>query len=83
MRQGDLQLMYYAKLYLFAANKRDMGRKVSTYLGCFPVWGKPELDCCGPPKPESKCRSKETPFFHSWLQKQPGAGFRSCGFCYE
>lgn len=55
-------------------NKREMGRKLSTYLGCLPVWGKLELGCFGVPTPESKCRSKGTPFFHAWLQIQPGAG---------
>lgn len=72
-RQGDLQFTYYAKLYLSWRNKREVGKKVFTYLGCLPVWGKLELGCCGAPTPESKCRSRGTPFFRAWLHKQPGA----------
>lgn len=55
-------------------NKREVGRKVPTYLDCLPAWEKLELGCFEAPTPESKCRSKGTPFFHAWLQKQPGAG---------
>lgn len=55
-------------------NKSEVGRKVFTYLGFLPVWGKLELGYCGAPTPQSKCQSKGNPFFYAWLQKLPGAG---------
>lgn len=67
----------------FRGEIKEMGRKTSAYLGCLPVWGKLEVGCCGAPTPESKCRSKGTPFFHAWLRNSLAPGSWSWSFCYE
>lgn len=82
MRQGDLQLIYYATFYLFVENKRKW--EESVHVPWLPSGlGKAWTGLLWTTNTRIQVPVQRNPILPLLAQKQPGAGSRSGGFCYE